>query len=163
MNTKNIFRVHHKDHFLIGPYNFMEHIKNIPSYSSMYVSLCDILLPKEPWNCEYKHKRHLLDNLYKSDHINKFGNFSSFKMRRPGLFEDPILKDWVIKNKLNRHLINENKLVKYFCFSDEQQMNKWFDSNELQKLISDFPFEISKVKEPKNKVIIGYRQAIVLN
>jgi hypothetical protein len=163
-NYKNIFRFA-KDYFRgIGPYGWlMNKVYEKEGKTSDDVKvLSDLLYSKERWS-NHVYSGKINSVLSKYPVFEEYGCFSTFKAQRPGPWDDPLMKQNLIKRFGRRLELGKMKFRKtMFGFDSEQQMNNWFDDPYEIKILKEFGFDIYKERVKTSDIVFGLKQVWVL-
>lgn len=90
---------------------------------------------------------------------------ASFSYIRPGLREDPGLRDFYRQYYLKGGPIDSPQMLDptdpfLFVFDSEQQLNRWFFDEEERKLLLENGFGVVKRRVAKETVIRGHAQCL---
>lgn len=126
--------------------------------------LKDVLYAKERWTGT-PYESNINDRLRKIPVFDKLGCFSTFKAQRPGLWDDPLLRQNVLARKWNRQMLYSGDIpVNWsgFGFDSLQQMEAWFDDEEELRILKKFGFNLNAKKIDSRHVIQGLKQVWVV-
>lgn len=168
-NYKNLYRVAKmKDKFKygIGPYGYLmnKNYEKLEGKSEEDVAnIKEILYSKERWS-NSKLKDSILDILHKHEFVMlKTGCPSTFFAKRPGPWDDPVIKYNLIKrfgNSPRTELVNPKRrwAANFFAFDSEEQMHNWFDTAEDWSVLKEYGFEVYKERVQAKWVVPGLKQ-----
>lgn len=166
-NKKWVHRVAFGDIFYnVGPYAYIQHklYEKHGLKKEDVEPLNKVMVAKERW-AGSKFEFGMNKRLETIPGFQQYGCFSTFKARRPGPWDDPLLKQNLRSRNITRLKIHSVRAtLKWDCFGfdSEQQMNAWFDDEEENKLLKDFGFRVHSRKVPAECVIPGLRQVWVM-
>lgn len=122
----------------------------------------DLLLSKERWS-GHKYEGKISEVLGKYPIFEKYGCFSSYKTKRPGPWDDPLLKYNLLNRFGDRLNVNMNKCGWHgFAFDSLQQLHKWFDDERELKMLMSLGFRIHSEKVNQKDIVHGLKQIWIL-
>jgi hypothetical protein len=158
-NKRNIYRVHHQDNILLGPYLYaIKNKTNDPELLNKLLSNEDVWHKIRPG---YKLDK-INEKLSKIKVFSEEGCFTCYRAKRPGPWDDPDLKANLRSLGINRQKMINEKLCNYFAFDSEEQLFNWFDDIDEMGMLMDRGFVISKIKENSSNIVQGLKQVLIL-
>lgn len=163
-NTKKIYRYAKGMWPGIGPYGYLLHkIYEKEGLTEDDVKpLKDLLCSKERWENTPLSKT-IKDKLNNIPIFEKKGCFSTYKVQRPGPFDDPVLKHSLYLKGFDREkLSNHSCTSSFFGFDSVEQLNNWFDDMDEIMLLRKYGFNLQVGKVKMKDVFFGLKQVWVV-
>ena len=165
-NTVTVYRMEHRN-IPIGPYGYITNkvYERLGLSKKDVQPLIDVLHSKERWNVNPSQKG-ILERILKNPVWEPSGVCSSFKVHRPGPWDDPVMKANLRKRfgkEPRLKLIATKFISHFFCFDSMDQFNAWFNDQEELEVLKLFGFELKTFKVKNKNLVRGLKQAWYLD
>jgi hypothetical protein len=159
MSNKRIFRIAKNEFFGMGPYCYFNLHTDKDSMSNEEKYLNYLIISKERW---FNSKVDIWEKIKKYPIFENQGIFSSFKTHRPGIWDDPVLKQ-SISNKYPYRIkdFKDKNVVYKSGFDSLQQLKNWFNDEEELSLMFSLGFRVYSKLIPTNKIFYGLKQVLI--
>lgn len=122
----------------------------------------DLMYSKERWT-GHVYEDNVNEVLSKYPVFKEYGCFSTYKVQRPGPWDDPVMKQNILNRFGSRMKLNGRRFKwTGFAFDSLEQLYKWFNDEKELKLLMNLGFKIHSEKVDQKSIVNGLKQIWIL-
>jgi len=163
-NKRRVYRIAKGHFYASGPYGYLTR-KMYEWEGKTIDEIMDLktrLWRKERWH-GHKYEGEINKILEKYPVFVNEGCFSSFRVQRPGPFDDPLMKHNIRRRFGSRSNLSKHKFHWHgFAFDSMKQLENWFDDPEELEILKKHGFDIYDDVVPEKYIIHGSKQIWIL-